>query len=83
MLQFRGLQRVRHNLATEQQQNIQKTHTYKKHSYNQDGKVLAQRLTHILMKQNRGSKEQICTHMDNCFMEKVTKYFNGEKERLF
>ena len=35
------------------------------------------------MKQNRGSKEQICTHMDNCFMEKVTKYFNGEKESLF
>ena len=34
------------------------------------------------MKQNRGSKEQICTHMDNQFMKKL-KYFNGEKESLF
>ena len=70
MLQFRGLKRVRHNLATEQQQNIQKTHTYKKHSYNQDSKVLAQRLTHILMKQNEESRNRP-SFTDNWFITKV------------
>ena len=65
-----GLQRVRHNLATEQQQNIQKTHIYIRHSYNQDGKVLAQRQTNILMKQNEESRKRP-SFTDNWFMTTV------------
>jgi len=70
VLQSMGLQRVRHNLATEQQQNIQKTHTYKKYTYNQDSKVLAQRQTHILMKQNEESRNRP-SFTDKWFMTKV------------